>query len=34
MAKKATLELEYQPKNMEFYGDYFLICYKKHLSLG
>lgn len=29
MAKKATLELEYQAKNMEFYGDYFLVCYKK-----
>lgn len=29
MAKKATLELEYQPKNIEFYGDYFIVSYNK-----
>lgn len=31
MAKKATLELEYEPKNVEFFGDYFIISYKKML---
>jgi hypothetical protein len=28
MAKRATLELEYKPKQVEFYGDYFVITYK------
>ena len=34
MAKKATLELEYEPKNIEFFGDYFIISYKKMLQEG
>lgn len=28
MAKRATLELEYKPKQVEFYGDFFAIIYK------
>lgn len=29
MAKRATLELEFRPKQIEFFGDYFLIIYKR-----
>ena len=29
MAKRATLQLEYRPKQIEFCGDFFLIIYKK-----
>lgn len=28
MAKRSALELEYQPKQLEFFGDYFAIIYK------
>ncbi|CDW75572.1 UNKNOWN [Stylonychia lemnae] len=34
MAKRATLELEYQPKSVEFYGDFFIIIYKNHQVIG
>eukprot|EP00347_Sterkiella_histriomuscorum_P017818 403347867 len=30
MAKRATLELEYMPKQIEFYGDFFAIIYKEN----
>ena len=28
MAKRASLELEFTPKRIEFFGDYFLVIYK------
>lgn len=28
MSKRVTLELEFQPKSIEFFSDYFLIIYK------
>ena len=27
MAKRATLELEFKPKHLEYFGDYFVIIY-------
>lgn len=27
MAKRATLELEFKPKHVEYFGDYFVIIY-------
>lgn len=32
MGKKATLELDYPPNFVEFYGDYMLIIYKSTLE--
>ena len=30
MGKRVTLELEYMPKHIEFYGSFFVIIYKKN----
>jgi hypothetical protein len=33
MAKKVSLQLEMRPKSVEFYGNYFLIVYRKPLTV-